>query len=173
MAAEAILGAFMQTLFEKLAGVALDQFRSYKGIQCRLENLSCTLSQLHAFLDDAEAKQLTDASVRGWMAKLKDVAYDIDDLLDNYSAQCMHLKKRQIKLHTKDGTSNAGCRRRTLARTDYPRRRGCRRMRSGDVMLEGGRRRRGGGPRLWWEDGVRRLRRPGRRAALGAPWRAG
>ncbi|WVZ68475.1 hypothetical protein U9M48_017410 [Paspalum notatum var. saurae] len=106
MAAEAILGAFMQTLFEKLAGVALEQFRSYRGIHCKLENLSCTLSQLHAFLDDAEAKQLTDASVRGWMAKLKDVAYDIDDLLDNYSAKCMHLRKRQMKLHTKASVSS-------------------------------------------------------------------
>jgi len=95
MAAEAILGAFIQTLFQKLSEVALDQFRSYKGIQGKLDTLSCTLSQLQAFLDDAEAKQLADASVRGWLAKLKDVAYDIDDLLDSYSAKSMHLRQRQ------------------------------------------------------------------------------
>ncbi|CAL5005469.1 unnamed protein product [Urochloa decumbens] len=100
MAAEAILGAFMQTIFQKLSEVALDQFRSYKGIHGKLETLSRTLSQLQAFLDDAEAKQLADASVRGWLAKLKEVAYDIDDLLDSYSAKSMHLK-RQMKLPTK------------------------------------------------------------------------
>jgi len=57
MAAEAILGAFMQTLFEKLFEVVHDHFRSCRGIYGKLENLSCTLSQLQAFLDDAEAKQ--------------------------------------------------------------------------------------------------------------------
>ncbi|GJN17405.1 hypothetical protein PR202_gb04467 [Eleusine coracana subsp. coracana] len=87
MAAEAILGAFMQTLFQKLSEIALDQFRSYRGIHGKLDNLSGILSELKNFLDDAEAKQLTDASVRGWLAKLKDIAYDIDDLLDRYSAK--------------------------------------------------------------------------------------
>ncbi|KAL6614308.1 hypothetical protein ACP70R_036578 [Stipagrostis hirtigluma subsp. patula] len=101
MAAEAILGAFMQTLFEKLSEVVLDQFRSYSGIHGKLENLSCILSQLLTFLDDAEAKQLTDASVRGWLAKLKDIAYDVDDLLDSYSAKSMYLKQRRLKVPTK------------------------------------------------------------------------
>ncbi|KAK3162237.1 hypothetical protein QOZ80_1BG0087220 [Eleusine coracana subsp. coracana] len=94
MAAEAILGAFMQTLFQKLSEIALDQFRSYRGIHGKLDNLSGILSELKNFLDDAEAKQLTDASVRGWLAKLKDIAYDIDDLLDRYSAKSMHLRLR-------------------------------------------------------------------------------
>lgn len=106
MAAEAILGAFMQTLFQKLSEVALDQFGSYKGIQGKLDTLSCTLSQLQAFLDDAEAKQLGDASVRGWLAKLKDVAYDTDDLLDSYSAKSTHLKERQMKLLAKASISS-------------------------------------------------------------------
>ncbi|KAF8751302.1 hypothetical protein HU200_012180 [Digitaria exilis] len=107
MAAEAILGAFIQTLFQKLSEVALDQFKSYKGIHGKLDTLSSTLSQLQAFLDDAEAKQLADASVRGWLTKLKEVAYDIDDLLDSYSAKSMHLKQRQRKLPAKASISSA------------------------------------------------------------------
>ncbi|KAL6853802.1 hypothetical protein ACP4OV_019831 [Aristida adscensionis] len=106
MAAEAILGAFMQTLFEKLSEVVLHQFRSYTSIHGKLENLSCILSQLLAFLDDAEAKQLTDGSVRGWLAKLKDIAYDVDDLLDRYSAKSLHLKQRQMKLPKKASVSS-------------------------------------------------------------------
>uniref|UniRef100_A0A8R7PUI4 Disease resistance protein RGA3 n=2 Tax=Triticum urartu TaxID=4572 RepID=A0A8R7PUI4_TRIUA len=101
MAAEAILGAFMQTLFQKLSEALLDHFKSCRGIHSKLESLSQILSQLQAFLDDAEAKQLADASVRGWLAKLKDVAYDLDDLLDRYTAKIMYLKKRKVKLSTK------------------------------------------------------------------------
>ncbi|KAF0919661.1 hypothetical protein E2562_030912 [Oryza meyeriana var. granulata] len=96
MAAEAILGAFIQTLFQKLSEATLDHFKSWRGIHGKLESLSHTLSQLRAFLDDAEAKQLTDASVKGWLAKLKDIAYDLDDLLDSYSAKSMYIKQRQV-----------------------------------------------------------------------------
>ncbi|CAD6229416.1 unnamed protein product [Miscanthus lutarioriparius] len=109
MAAEAILGAFMQTLFEKLFEVVHDHFRSCRGIHGKLENLSCTLSQLQAFLDDAEAKQLADASVRGWLAKPKDIACDTDDLLDSYSTKIMGLKQRQMKLRTKASVSSPTC----------------------------------------------------------------
>uniref|UniRef100_J3L524 Uncharacterized protein n=1 Tax=Oryza brachyantha TaxID=4533 RepID=J3L524_ORYBR len=101
MAAEAILGAFMQTLFQKLSEATLDHFKSWRGIHGKLERLSHTLSQLQAFLDDAEAKQLTDASVRGWLAKLKDIAYDLDDLMDSYSAKSMYMKQRQAIFPTK------------------------------------------------------------------------
>lgn len=101
MAAEAILGAFMQTLFQKLSEATLDHFISWRGIHGKLESLSSTLSQLQAFLDDAEEKQLTDASVRGWLAKLKDITYDLDDLLDSYSAKSMRMKQRQVIFSTK------------------------------------------------------------------------
>uniref|UniRef100_A0A0D9V6X1 Uncharacterized protein n=1 Tax=Leersia perrieri TaxID=77586 RepID=A0A0D9V6X1_9ORYZ len=101
MAAEAILGAFMQTLFQKLSEATLDHFKSWRGMHGKLESLSHTLSQLQAFLDDAEAKQLTDASVRRWLAKLKDITYDLDDLLDSYSARSMYMKQRQITFSTK------------------------------------------------------------------------
>uniref|UniRef100_A0ACD5VW35 Uncharacterized protein n=1 Tax=Avena sativa TaxID=4498 RepID=A0ACD5VW35_AVESA len=106
MAAEAILGAFMQALFEKLSEALLDHFKSCRGIHGRLESLSQILSQLQAFLDDAEAKQLADASVRGWLAKLKDVAYDVDDLLDSYSSKILHLKRRKMKLSSRASVSS-------------------------------------------------------------------
>ncbi|KAK1667735.1 hypothetical protein QYE76_055894 [Lolium multiflorum] len=106
MAAEAILGAFMQTLFQKLSEALLDHFKSCRGIHGKLENLSQILSQLQVFLDDAEVKQLADASVRGWLAKLKDVAYDVDDLLDRYSAKIMYMKHRKMRPSTKASVSS-------------------------------------------------------------------
>ncbi|XP_022714952.1 putative disease resistance protein RGA3 isoform X2 [Durio zibethinus] len=36
-------------------------------------------------LKDAEMKQVKDASVRNWLKKLKDVAYDVDDVLDEWN----------------------------------------------------------------------------------------
>ncbi|KAJ8461149.1 hypothetical protein OPV22_034075 [Ensete ventricosum] len=37
-------------------------------------------------LEDAEERQLQDKLVRYWLAKLKDVAYDMDELLDKCAA---------------------------------------------------------------------------------------
>ncbi|KAJ1686749.1 hypothetical protein LUZ63_018139 [Rhynchospora breviuscula] len=83
MAADAVLSAFMQVLFEKLSSALLAQLRPPPSVQNMLDNLKATLSALHASLDDAEAKQLKDSSVKDWLAKLKDVFYDVDDLLDD------------------------------------------------------------------------------------------
>lgn len=96
----------MQTLFEKLSEAVRDQFKSCRGIDGKLYSLSCTLSQLQAFLEDAEAKQLTDASVRGWLAKLKDIAYDVDDLLDSYLAKGIYMNQMKMKLPTKASVSS-------------------------------------------------------------------
>lgn len=96
----------MQTLFQKLSEAVLDHFQSCRGIHGKLESLSHTLSQLQAFLDDAEAKQLADSSVRGWLANLKDVAYDVDDLLDSYAAKVLYLKQKKMKLSTKASISS-------------------------------------------------------------------
>ncbi|XP_010931585.1 putative disease resistance protein RGA3 [Elaeis guineensis] len=92
MAGEAVLSSFMQVLFEKLSMFAWNEFRSLRGVREEVENLSSTLSTIQAVLEDAEEKQLKDRSVRSWLAKLKDAAYDVDDLLDNYAAENLRLK---------------------------------------------------------------------------------
>lgn len=92
MAGGAVLSAFMQVLFERLSTIALHELRSVRGIQDELENLSSTLSTIQVLLEDAEEKQLKDKCVRDWLAKLKDVAYDLDDLLDGCAAEALRSK---------------------------------------------------------------------------------
>ncbi|CAL9128651.1 unnamed protein product [Musa acuminata var. zebrina] len=86
MAGQAVLSAFMQVLFEKVITAAVDEFRLLRGVRGELQNLATTLSTIQALLEDAEEKQLQDKSVRHWLAKLKDVAYDMDGLLDECAA---------------------------------------------------------------------------------------
>jgi hypothetical protein len=80
----------MQVLFEKLSTAALDElgiFRTSRGVYKELSSLSSTLSSIRALVEDAEEKQLKDKVVRNWLFKLKDVAYEIDELLDDYAAR--------------------------------------------------------------------------------------
>ncbi|KAK8595027.1 hypothetical protein V6N13_015936 [Hibiscus sabdariffa] len=39
---------------------------------------------IQSVLQDAESKQVKDANVRNWLKRLKDIAYDVDDVLDEW-----------------------------------------------------------------------------------------
>ncbi|KAL5202740.1 hypothetical protein ABZP36_013692 [Zizania latifolia] len=95
---EAVLSAFMQALFDKVIAAALGELKFPQDIAEELQKLSSTLSTIQAHVEDAEARQLKDKAARSWLAKLKDVAYEMDDLLDEYAAEAL-----QSKL---EGTSN-------------------------------------------------------------------
>ncbi|KAF3450564.1 hypothetical protein FNV43_RR06653 [Rhamnella rubrinervis] len=56
--------------------------------------LKSNLQAIKAVLDDAEKKQLTDSNVRVWLNELKDVSYDMDDVLDEW---CTAILKSKIK----------------------------------------------------------------------------
>lgn len=92
MAGEAVLAAFMQVLFDKIITTVLDETRSLWGAHGELQNMTTTLPTIQALLEDAEEKQLKDRSVRYWLVKLKDVAYDMDELLDKYTAEVLKRK---------------------------------------------------------------------------------
>ena len=43
-------------------------------------------------LADAERRQESDQSVRRWLQRLKDVAYDADDVLDEFAYEILRRK---------------------------------------------------------------------------------
>ncbi|CAM0954878.1 unnamed protein product [Alopecurus aequalis] len=89
---EAVLSAFMQALFEKVIATAFGELKLPPDVAEELEKLSSTLSTIQAHVDDAEEQQLKDKAARSWLAKLKDVAYEMDDLLDDYAAEALRSK---------------------------------------------------------------------------------
>ncbi|KAK3229024.1 hypothetical protein Dsin_000905 [Dipteronia sinensis] len=50
---------------------------------------------IEAMLIDAEEKQLTDEAVKMWLDDLQDLAYDADDILDEFSTQALRTKSNQ------------------------------------------------------------------------------
>nr|POF21744.1 putative disease resistance rpp13-like protein 1 [Quercus suber] len=42
-----------------------------------------TMLTIHAVLDDAEERQMTDKLVKVWLDELRDLAYDVEDNLDS------------------------------------------------------------------------------------------
>lgn len=55
------------------------------GVDRQVENIRSNLKAIHALLEDAEKRQVKEASVRDWLDKLKDVSYKMDHVLDEWN----------------------------------------------------------------------------------------
>ena len=58
-----------------------------------METLATKFEDVRAVLADAENIQLREDGVKRWMSKLKDISYDMDDVLDEW---CIAIGKSLI-----------------------------------------------------------------------------
>ncbi|XP_048329904.2 putative disease resistance RPP13-like protein 1 isoform X1 [Ziziphus jujuba] len=103
---EIFLAAFLQILFERLMSSELLNFARREGVQEKLKKWRTMLSTIQAVLCDAEEKQLTSKAVNLWLDDLRDLAYDVEDILDKFSTEL--LRRKIEKLH-QASTSKAWC----------------------------------------------------------------
>ena len=67
-----------------------------------LRKLKITLSVINAVLNEAEEKQIKNPVVKQWVNKLKDAAYDAQDLLDEIATDAAVYKlKAEMKIGTR------------------------------------------------------------------------
>jgi hypothetical protein len=90
---EIFLAAFLQVLFDKLLSPELLNFvRRYEGLGEKLGSWKKTLSRIQAVLDDADEKQHTNRAVKQWVDDLRDLAYDVEDILDDFATEALRCK---------------------------------------------------------------------------------
>ncbi|KAF8037923.1 hypothetical protein BT93_B0694 [Corymbia citriodora subsp. variegata] len=106
---EILLSAFLQVLFEKLASLGLDYAQKkgrqpFSGINIDLLNKwKKMLVTINVVLDDAEDKQLSGkGQVKLWLDDVRDLAYDMEDLLDDFA-----IEATQAKSEAKSSTSKS------------------------------------------------------------------
>lgn len=97
MAAEmvggALVSAFLEVLFDRLASTQLLELFLEKNIDTTLlHKLKIILLTLYAALNDAEEKQITNLAVKHWLDELKDAVYDAEDLLDEMATESLRCK---------------------------------------------------------------------------------
>nr|XP_048336547.1 putative disease resistance RPP13-like protein 1 isoform X3 [Ziziphus jujuba var. spinosa] len=87
---EALLSAFLQVVFDKMYSKdVLNIIRRKKLNNTLLENLSIKLLSAESVLNDAEEKQIKRGAVRKWLAKLEEVIYDADNLVDEINTEAL------------------------------------------------------------------------------------
>lgn len=78
-----------------LASRELLDFARREGIVTRLEEWEKMLASIKEVLDDAEDKQLTGhVQVNLWLEDLRNLAYDIEDLLDEFTTESAESKSQ-------------------------------------------------------------------------------
>ncbi|KAJ9159179.1 hypothetical protein P3X46_024701 [Hevea brasiliensis] len=95
---EAILSASLQGLFKKLTSNDLLKFAKEEQVFAELKKWERLLKKIHAVLEDAEEKQMTNGFVKIWLGDLRDLAYDMEDLLDEFTTEALQ-RKAMVKPH--------------------------------------------------------------------------
>lgn len=86
----AILSAFLQVLFDRLASrQLLDFFRRRQFDHSLLQRLQTCLLTVNGVLSDAEEKQMTNPFVKNWVIELQDAAYQAEDLIDEVNTMVL------------------------------------------------------------------------------------
>nr|XP_023929746.1 putative disease resistance protein RGA3 [Quercus suber] len=95
--ADLLLSALVSTVVGNLNTSALQQFGVACGLGAELDNLKSTMSAIQAVLEDAEEKHWNSKAIRDWLGKLKDVARDADNVLDEFATEALMRKvEREI-----------------------------------------------------------------------------
>ncbi|PHT41698.1 hypothetical protein CQW23_20552 [Capsicum baccatum] len=95
--ADLVLYPVLQVILEKLASPYVQKFHDLYHLRENIEKLQNTLPTARAFLDDAHKRQETDEHVENWLVKLKDVAYQSENLLDEFAAESVLCEHRTGK----------------------------------------------------------------------------
>ena len=91
--AKVILNVVVEGLLAKLRSAVIEHHTSLeRGFKEGLIDFLILLTQIQLVLNDVEKRQVSDEFLRSWSVKLRDVAYDIDDVLDEFGYKILQHK---------------------------------------------------------------------------------
>ncbi|KAK6288949.1 hypothetical protein POUND7_000490 [Theobroma cacao] len=82
--AEAIVSAILLELAAIAIENAREEWRLVTGVDKEVERLKSNLEAIQCELEDAEEKQFINKRVQHWLDRFKQVAYDMEDVLDDW-----------------------------------------------------------------------------------------
>ena len=98
--AETVLSVVAEEILGRLISLATEQISLAWGFKDELMRLRESVEMIQDVLADAERRQVSDRSVMRWLQRLKDVAYDADDVLDELAYEVLR-RKVEIRNHMK------------------------------------------------------------------------
>ncbi|KAF9661959.1 hypothetical protein SADUNF_Sadunf18G0003600 [Salix dunnii] len=94
--ADALVSVVLEQLSSIIAQKVQKEVGLVAGVKNEVQKLESNFQAIQAVLADAEQRQLKEESIKHWMGQLKDVSYDMDDVLDEWSTA---IAKSQMKVN--------------------------------------------------------------------------
>ncbi|XP_043705572.1 putative disease resistance protein RGA3 [Telopea speciosissima] len=92
MTPESILVYGAQPILASLIPVVTHEIGQAWGVKAELKKLETTLTTIRDVLKDAENQQVEKEAVKNWLRRLKSVAFDADDVLDEFNYEALRRK---------------------------------------------------------------------------------
>ncbi|PQQ18079.1 putative disease resistance protein [Prunus yedoensis var. nudiflora] len=91
--AEAVVSFVLQSVRD----FTTQKAKFLSGVSQQVEVAQTELQFMQGFLKDADRRQVDDASVRIWVAKIRDAAYDLEDVIQTYGLKVATKNKGDMK----------------------------------------------------------------------------
>lgn len=69
---------------QRIADLLIQELTFLREVKEDVESLQGVLRRIQSFLKDADRKQYQDERVRNWVADIRGVAYDAEDVIESY-----------------------------------------------------------------------------------------
>ncbi|XP_042497555.1 putative disease resistance protein RGA4 [Macadamia integrifolia] len=87
-----VIDAVLRVVLQNINSLLQQEFGLVWGVDEEMRRLSDTLATIRDVLEDAKKKQFKDKAIKSWLKKLKDAAYDADDILDECAAKSLQFE---------------------------------------------------------------------------------
>ncbi|KAL2247044.1 putative disease resistance protein RGA1 [Sesamum indicum] len=85
--ADGLVSAIVETVLGILGSAALQEIGDVWGLKDELESLESVLGAVQLVLQDAEIKQRKSRALQDWLSKLKNAAFDAENILDRIATE--------------------------------------------------------------------------------------
>ncbi|GLT37656.1 hypothetical protein SLA2020_119600 [Shorea laevis] len=88
--------ALASTILQQLTTIIYEEVQQklklVTGLGKKVKRLKSNIESIHSLLDDAEERQMKDQSIKIWLEHLKEVRYDMEDVLDEWNTVLLKLQ---------------------------------------------------------------------------------
>ncbi|KAJ9692782.1 hypothetical protein PVL29_011733 [Vitis rotundifolia] len=95
--ADALVSIVLERLTSVLEQQIHEQVSLVLGVESEIQSLKNTLRFVRDVLEDAERRQVKEKSVQGWLERLKDMAYEMEDVLDEWSIAVLQFQMEGVE----------------------------------------------------------------------------
>uniref|UniRef100_A0A6N2KSD0 AAA+ ATPase domain-containing protein n=1 Tax=Salix viminalis TaxID=40686 RepID=A0A6N2KSD0_SALVM len=107
--ADALLSVVLEQLGSLIDQKVEKEVRLVAGVKNEVQKLQRIFQGIQDVLADAEQRQLKEGPIKRWMGQLKDVSYDMDDVLDEWSTAIAKSQKKVNDEHPRKTIKKNRC----------------------------------------------------------------